>query len=72
MFTFLKTHKLEVDIAMALAIILASIIFWTDFFNGEKWRWFEGIIITLMAVIKIVDVIEDLQKRRISPRNRGN
>jgi hypothetical protein len=69
--SFLKTDALGVDIALAVATALTSFFYWRDFFEkNENWRWFGGVIIGLIAIIKTIDVIDDLRKRRARHSNR--
>jgi len=65
MSTLLKKNKLGVDIAMVILSIVVSFFWWYDFFENDKeWKWVGGVVFGLMAIIKFIDVVEDLRKRR--------
>ena len=65
MFRFLKTYKLGPDIIMAVVWALTSFVEWRDFNSmHDNWRLIWVIIIGVLAISEIVDVIEDLTKRK--------
>ena len=65
MSTLLKKNKLGVDIAMVILSIVVSFFWWYDFFENDKeWKWVGGVVFGLMAIIKFINVVEDLRKRR--------
>ena len=72
MFKFSEKYKLPFDISAAIAAILVAIVYWYDFFeNNIEWKWLGGIVFGTMAVIKIIDLVNDFKSRKNLSRGRG-
>ena len=73
MFNRSKRYKLPFDISAAIAAILVAILYWYDFFeNNNEWKWLGGMVFGTMAVIKVIDLVNDLKERKNLSRNRGS
>ena len=71
MFNLSKKYKLPLDISAAIAAILVAILYWYDFFeNNIEWKWLGGMVFGTMAVIKVIDLVNDLKERKNLSRNR--
>jgi uncharacterized membrane protein len=64
MLKFFRRNKLAFDIAMVIVALLASFLWWYDFFKGDEWQWLGGVIFGIIAIIKVVDLIDDLRNRK--------
>ena len=72
MFNFSKRSKLPFDLSAAIAATLIAVLYWYDFFeNNNEWKWLGGIVFGTIAVMKMVDLVNDLKERKNLSRDRA-
>ena len=67
MFKFINKHRLVFDVLYLFVCAVVSVMHFIidDEPAKKKWNIFLGVIFGLMAVFKLVDVIEGLRKRKV-------
>jgi hypothetical protein len=63
---FFRKYRLQFDIIAILAFAFASWIQFNEYGGpeGEKINLVSGIVFGLMTIIRVVDLIDDLKKKR--------